>query len=249
MKEFARKSGIDTTKLDGRPTDEPHSRAQKRKLIGGEISVPSPPTQATIKDEWKKMVESGEISIGVSCVSYKMEKFSTKNGQLEKTEVTVFGRKFPLLDLRRKFLAEHEAYMRLQTDKEIEAMSLDTLRSTADCYHHPLSSDTTIEELRTAIKHFQRSRSLIFWHDHGTLLGIGCILITAHVAYDPAVFYTQTEYEWIHCHTQPIQSLVERPKLHIIAAGSPSLEDQIAIIQDRIVCMSSPMNLHPAMES
>ena len=124
--------------------------------------------------------------------------------------------------------------MRLQTDEEIEAMSLDTLRSTADQYHHQLSSYTTIEELRTTIKHFQRSQSLILWHDHSTILGLGCILITAHVAYDPAVFYTQAEYEQMHSQTHSIQSLVERPQLLIIAAGSPSIADQIAIIQDRI---------------
>ena len=96
VKEFTQKSGIDTTKLDGRPTDQPRSRVQKRKLIGGEISVPSTPTPAIIKDEWKKMVESAEVSLGVSCVPYKIEKFSTKNGLLEKTEIVVFGRKFPL---------------------------------------------------------------------------------------------------------------------------------------------------------
>ena len=65
------------------------SRAQKRKLIGGEISVPSTPAQAAMKEEWKNMVES--ISIGVSCVPYKMEKLSTKNGQLVETEVAVLG--------------------------------------------------------------------------------------------------------------------------------------------------------------
>lgn len=66
VKEFAQKYGIDTTKLDGRPTDQPCSRVQKRKLIGGEISVPSTPTPTVIKEEWKKMVESGELSLGVS---------------------------------------------------------------------------------------------------------------------------------------------------------------------------------------
>ena len=82
VKEFARKSGLDTAQLDGWPTGEPHSRVQKRRLIGDEISVPSTPAQAAIKEEWKNMVESGEISNRVSCVPYKMEKFSTKNGQL-----------------------------------------------------------------------------------------------------------------------------------------------------------------------
>jgi hypothetical protein len=205
--------------------------------------VPSTPTPATIKDEWKKMVQTGEVSLGISCVPYKMEKFSTKNGELEKIEIVVFGRKYPLLDLQKKFLAEHEQYMRLQTDEQIDAMSLATLRSTADHFHRQVSPDATIEELRTTVKHLQRSRSLILWHDHGTILGLGCILITVHVAYDHAIFYIQSEYEEKYSQSLSIQSLVERPKLHIIAAGSSSIENQIAIIQDRIVCLSFLMKL------
>ena len=166
-----------------------------------------------------------------------MEKFSTKNGQLVKTEIDISGRKFSLLDLRKKFLTEHEQFMRLQTNAQIDAMSLTAIQSTADRYQHQLPPDATIEELRTTIKNFQRSRSLILWHDHGTILGLGCILITVHIAYDPAVFYTQSEYEEKYSQSISIQSLVERPKLHIIAAGSSSIEHQIAIIQDRIDCL------------
>lgn len=64
-----------------------------------------------------------------------MEKISTKNGQLERTEIVVFGRKCPLLDLWIKFLAKHVPYMCLQTDKQIDAMPchamfLTTIRST-----------------------------------------------------------------------------------------------------------------------
>ena len=60
-------------------------------------------------------------------------------------------------------------------------------------------------------------------------------MITVHIAYDPAVFYIQSEYEK-YSQSLSIQSLVERPKLYIIAAGS-SIEHQIAIIQDRIDCL------------
>ena len=97
--------------------------------------------------------------------------------------------------------------------------------------------DIPVNELRSNIKQVQRSRSLILWHDHGTILGLGCLLVTVHVAYDPAVFYTQSEYENMHGKSPSIQSLVERSKLYIMAAGSSSIEDQVAIIQDRIDCL------------
>ena len=96
--------------MDGKTTDTPRSRSHKRKLIGNKISVPSTPTPETVRNEWKQMIESGEISIGVSCVPYRMEKYITKNGKLEKVEVVVSGRKFPLLDLRKSFLSDHKSY-------------------------------------------------------------------------------------------------------------------------------------------
>ena len=159
----------------------------------------------------------------------KWKNSQPRMGSWKKRKLSFFGRKFPV---RKNFLTEHEPYMRLQTDEQIDAMSLATLRSTADQYHHHLSPDTTIEELRTTIKNFQRSRSLILWHDHGTILGLGCILITVHVAYDPAIFYTQSEYEEKYSQSLSIQSLVERP-----TSLQQDHHQLRAIIQDRIDCM------------
>ena len=84
VKQFAHKSGLDTTKLDGRPTDAPRTRSQKRRLIGGEISAPSTPSAGDIKNEWRKMIESKELCLGVSCIPYTIQKFATNNGQLER---------------------------------------------------------------------------------------------------------------------------------------------------------------------
>ena len=71
------------------------------------------------------------------------------------------------------------------------------------------------------------------WHDHGTILGLGCVIITVHIAYDPAVFYTQAEYEDKHGKSS-IQTLIERPVMHLMAAGTSAVDDQLALLQDRI---------------
>ena len=119
------------------------------------------------------MVQSGEISIGVSCVPYQIEKFMTKNGKLEKVELVVSGQKFPLLGLPKSFLSDHKPYMRLNTDEEINRMALDTLQTITS--HYCDKVDLPTDELRNNIKQVQRSRSLILWHDHGTILGLGCL--------------------------------------------------------------------------
>ena len=59
----------------------------------------------------------------------------------------------------------------------------------------------------------------------------------AHSAFDPAVFYIQEKYEERFGKSLSIRSLVERPKLYIIATGSSSVDNRIRIIQDNIDCL------------
>lgn len=63
--------------------------------------------------------------------------------------------------------------MRLNTDEEINGMALDTLRNIASHYSDKIDIHTN--ELRN-IKQVQRSQSLILWHDHGTILGLRCLI-------------------------------------------------------------------------
>ena len=65
----------------------------------------------------------------------------------------------------------------------------------------------------------QRTRTLVLWHDHGVILGLGCILMTIHTAYDPAVFYTPQECKERFGKPVDVQSTIKRPELYILAAG------------------------------
>ena len=42
----------------------------RKRLTGGEISCPAPPTCATVKRKWEDMIERGELSLGIPCVPY-----------------------------------------------------------------------------------------------------------------------------------------------------------------------------------
>ena len=63
--------------------------------------------------------------------------------------------------------------------------------------------------------------------------------MTVHVAYDPAIFLTQAEFENQTHSNRLLQSVVEMPLLYLFAGGSSSIEDQAAIISDRIDCLRS----------
>ena len=68
------------------------------------------------------------------------------------------------------------------------------------------------------------------------ILGKGYILLTAKVLYDPAVFQSGK------AGVQSIQAYVEEPENSIIAMSSSSINDQIALISDRVSCIRD-MNL------
>ena len=72
VKEFATLNGINVAALSKMCTAK-REREAKKKFPGNEISIPIPPTQSFVKEEWKKLVLSGQIHIGEPCASYTIE--------------------------------------------------------------------------------------------------------------------------------------------------------------------------------
>ncbi len=183
------------------------------------------------------MVVNGQLSLGVPCAPFTLTRYTVVNGKLTKQDKIINGRKFPLKELREKMLKKQEQYMRLSTDNEIEQISTEDLRSRLSTRSIDLDLESVnADELREMYKKIQRNRTLVLWHDHATILGLGIVMLMVHVAYDSAVFLTQSELE---CNSIDIQATVETPMIHLLAAGTSSIDDQAALLQDRIDCLKS----------
>jgi len=50
-------------------------------------------------------------------------KYNIQDGELKRTETTVYSRKIPLLELREKLLRKHETYMYLHTGNQLSGMT------------------------------------------------------------------------------------------------------------------------------
>ena len=101
--------------------------------------------------------------------------------------------------------------------------------------HYTPAPDASLADLQDTTLSLQRMSMLAMWHDHSTILRTGYILFAVWVVYDPALFYTQTE--WTQRQTgkcRNIQSLVEEPMIYMIAPSRSSPTDQLALIGDRI---------------
>ena len=179
------------------------------------------------------MVKNGDISLGVPCAPFSLTHYIINSGQLEQKVVVITGRKFPLKELRKRLLVNHEKYMRLSTDDQINTMPADELKGMMTLLQED-SSDSE-ENLRERLQMLQRTRTLVLWHDHATLLGLGIVMITLHIVYDAAVFFTQSEWD----RNGNLQATIERQSLYMICAGSSTHEDQAALLRDRVDCLHS----------
>ena len=240
LKELAVKHGIDIQKLEHKAPSLPRLRSRKRKLPGGEISIPSMPTTIEITNEKVKLIESGELSIGEPCSPYMlMKSVVSKDGNIMQKQVQIYGRKIPLLDIRERLMEQHEMYMRQTTDAEFNALTKSELLQMATTCHIHLPSDPSDDQLRAQLALTQRTRTLALWHDHSTILQTGYILFAVWVIYDVAVFLTKEEY--MEKHGKPInnlQEIVEDPIVYMIAPSSSSPSDQLALIGDRLECLA-----------
>ena len=76
--------------------------------------MPCLPTEEVITKQKQKLITSGELLIGEPCSPYVMNKVIIKEDlKVETKQVTISGRKIPLLELRHRLLKKHEQYMRV----------------------------------------------------------------------------------------------------------------------------------------
>ena len=230
VKEFAKENGIEVFKLDNRPCNT-RLRARMLRMPSGQISVPVHRTVEGVKNDWKEMIEKGELTLGEPCYPHTLRKYTIQNGELQKSETVVYGRKISLLEIRENLLHRHESIMYLQTDEEIAGLSKECLLEQYKQRNITLPDDLSEQNLRDTLKQYERTRHIAIWHDHSTILGRGYILLTAKILYDSAVFKRSIP------NAQSIQAYVEEPEISIIAMSSSTIHDQAALISDRVNCI------------
>ena len=188
-----------------------------------------------VKKDINSYIDSGQLNIGEPCAPYSIFTYKWMNSELVKEEKIVYGRKLSLDYLRKKLLNKHESYMRLKTDEEIEQMSPSDLSNFVSKFQSVL--DTDDDSLKKRLRELQRSRSILFWHDHSSVMSRGYILVTLSVVYDEASFDHSLFDE--HKHGMSLQEYVEQPEMYIVCLSSSSTDDQAALIPDRLECLSS----------
>lgn len=165
VKEFAVKNGINTATLSRYNEMKRRTRLAKKKFSGGKISIPVPPTVQAVKNNWKEMIASGKLLLGIPCSPYTVTRYKTEKGNLVAKDTNIYGRKIQMRELRMKLLQKHEQYMHIFTDTMINDMEPEELRHKVMKFRSNLQEGTPIEDLREMLRTIQRTRTLVLWHD------------------------------------------------------------------------------------
>ncbi len=80
-------------------------------------------------DDIKDLLDSGKLTLGEPCSPFPLVRSTVVNGHLVSTTSQVYGRKHPLLELRKRQLAKHEKFMRMLTDQQIDSLSLEDVKA------------------------------------------------------------------------------------------------------------------------
>ena len=215
IKEFLKSHGIPTALKDQQAG---RSLRRKRRTLPGGVPFPMHRHSSVFKEELSKQVQSGDIIEGTPIVPTSITSFSynsTENEVIE-TSSTVFARKIPLLDIRKKLLERHEK------------MGIIRNRSQS------LEDD--------ALEGMESTRYLKIWHDHSSIAGHGHFLVLVSVIYDSAFYLTQEEVNLSLGKEIDIQSTVEAPELHILGRSS-SIDDQSLFSTCRNECLIPSLHL------
>ena len=235
VKEFLIKNDVNLETFKQFRKNDPLPRRQLQKSFGGEITTPVPRTSAAIRDTLRKKIENGEYCLGEIIAPKSYQKLTLdSNGTLKKECFTVSGRKIPLVEIRKNLLDEHEklGLVRDHSEAHYEAMTYEELeirlKEIGEFKERP-DSGMTREELVTSLKHWERTRHLMIWSDHSSVMNHGHILLTVNTIYDPAFYYTSQELGG-----KDVQEMVEKPQIYLMARCRDTIEDQLLYSDTRL---------------
>ena len=126
------------------------------------------------------------------------------------------------MDIRKNMLRKHKEYMRDHSDRHYNEMNIHGMKARLDELNEQLPEDGSnealhFEKIKQKLKTLERTRNLLVWLDNSTVANYGYLVCLVTCLYDPAIFYTNEEYNMMTGKSVNIQSIIEQPEVHFIA--------------------------------
>ena len=210
-------------------------RRKKIKGTGGEISMTVDVNESVLKKQLDTLIEQKEIHIGHLIMPKKIEKLVLKNNELIKEYFNVYGRKIRLHEIRKALLERLKQYMRYSDEKYYQTLPMDQCTILLQRYNLSVLEDD-VNQMRQAIKEVETTRHFSIWHDAATVANHGYVLFMIQNIYNPAVYYTNTEWhgKYPKKTATSIQKIIEQPEVYMIGQCSSSMRINYIIVKQEL---------------
>lgn len=158
--------------------------------------------------------------------------------EIEKTEFTVYGRKIPLKEIRKKMLEAHKPFLRARDEEHYNNLSEQELQEQLQAINElPAPNTLSKEAMRVKLKEMESTRNLLVWLDNSSVANHGYLVCLITCLYDPAVFLTSEEYAIKTGQALNIQDIIETPTVHFIARCGSADCEQLMYTETRMQCI------------
>ena len=131
----------------------------------GGYSVPCNESVMKAKERLRKDIEDGKYCLGEAIVPKEYKKMVIKNRQVTAEIFTIYGRKIPLMEIRKKLLQNEVKYMRDPPDFDnLEPTEL--MKIFQDVIGKPVES---VSEAKKELQSLSHTRHLQVWHNNSTI--------------------------------------------------------------------------------
>ena len=190
------------------------------------ITVPVYQSNTQVIKQLKEKIENGIYKVGDLTVPQEFKKITINQEKIATENVYISGRKIPLKEIRNELLDRNRKYMRLITHEELHKLTeMDLGKYLKDINEYNITNYDA-ETLKQKIKTFQWTRYLMMWHDCSTIGGHSYLLMMVACIYEPACYFTDTEFHKKYNELVNIQAIVETPMINILAR-CPSNDQQL----------------------
>ena len=168
----------------------------------------------------------------------KIEKLILKNYEFIKEYFNVYGRKIRLHEIRKPLLERLKPYMRYSDESYYQTLPMDQCTILLQRYNLSVIEDD-VNQVKQAIKEAEKTRHFSIWQDAATVANHGYVLFMIQNIYDPAVYYTNTEWhaKYPNKTATSIPKIIEQPEIYMIGQCSSSDEDQLHFCETRTECL------------
>jgi hypothetical protein len=192
--------------------------------IGNNLKIPRFTPIKKANEKLKEAIEAGIYDIGDNIMPSVFTSYDFVSNKSKERILHI--RKKSLRKIRQKILDDHSSkgILKEYPDNYYKNLDRDIVLKTLEdynMYYEVMGENFTTDELREILKKAERTRELLTWFDHATILNHSMILYTVNFVFSNRVY---KENGTLRGHA--LQKYVERPVVYMVGLSRSTTEEE-----------------------